>query len=253
MSRVVYLVACALLLVAFPAVSYADDSGLLVESLQWKPGERGGGILELRYKLVGVDELPRHPSVTYVADPESGQRVQIQRPVMLPSSAADAASAPAAMLVLTDEANRIPPGSRVTVVVAGLVREDVLVERGEVTPEEATDSSSMPRPDTVPLDATLEVVKLRVSGGGYLLDIRYHFSGAGMVLADEGTTYVELPATGERLYVLGVARIGTLATKDAGPGKTSFLLIQNPDRKVKPGARVHVVIAGIRADNVLVE
>ena len=74
-----------------------------------------------------------------------------------------------------------------------------------------------------------------------------------MVLADEGTTYVEIPSTGEKLFVLGVARIGTLATKDAGPGKTSFLLIQNPDRKIKPGDRIDVVIAGIRAENVLVE
>jgi hypothetical protein len=249
----VYFVACTLLLVAFPAVPQADDSGLLVQRLFWKPGETGGGILELQYKLVGVDELPRHPSVTYVLDPETEQRVQLLRPVMLPSSADDAASAPAATLVLTDEADHIRPGRRVTVVVAGLVRPNVLVESNEYPPEGATVAESPSRPDTVPLDATLEVVKLRASGEGYLLDIRYRVSGAGMVVADEGTTYVELPETGEKLYVLGVARIGTLATKDAGPGKTSFLLIQNPGRKVKPGDRVHVVIAGIRAQNVLVE
>jgi hypothetical protein len=74
-----------------------------------------------------------------------------------------------------------------------------------------------------------------------------------MVLADEHTTYIEHAETGEKLYVLGVARIGTLATKDAGPSKTSYLLIQNPERKIKPGDRVHVVVAGIRAENALVE
>lgn len=239
-----------MLVCAGPAAD-ADESGLQVDRLLWKPGETGGGVLELRYRLIGVDELPRHPSVTYVLDPENRYKVPLLRPAMLPPSADDADEAPPATLVLTDDQGGIRPGQRVTVVVAGLVSENVLVEASEQ--DGAGGGESAPRPDTVPEDATLEVIKLRASAGGYLLDLRYRVSGAGMVLADEQTTYVERPETGEKLFVLGVARIGTLATKDAGPGKTSYLLIQNPNQMVKPGDRVHVVVAGIRAENVLVE
>jgi hypothetical protein len=226
-----------------------NSPGLRIERLLWRPAEPEGGILEIRFRLVGVDELPRHPSVTYIVDPETNQKIQLRKPTMLPPSADDPEQAPLATLSLHDEAGLILPGRRVMVVVAGLVQSNVLVETTEEFPAEVP----TPRHDTVPEDAKLEVIKLRASGGGYLLDLRYRIDGAGMVLADEHTTYIEHAETGEKLYVLGVARIGTLATKDAGPSKTSYLLIQNPERKIKPGDRVHVVVAGIRAENALVE
>jgi hypothetical protein len=226
-----------------------NSPGLRIERLLWRPAEPEGGILEIRFRLVGVDELPRHPSVTYIVDPETNQKIQLRQPTMLPPSADDPEQAPLATLSLHDESGLILPGRRVMVVVAGLVQSNVLVETTEEFPAEVP----TPRHDTVPEDAKLEVIKLRASGGGYLLDLRYRIDGAGMVLADEHTTYIEHAETGEKLYVLGVARIGTLATKDAGPSKTSYLLIQNPERKIKPGDRVHVVVAGIRAENALVE
>jgi hypothetical protein len=261
------ILACSILLLAWtsgmaqaetetPAAS--PESGLRVERVLWKPAEPTGGELEVQYRLINVDELPKHPSITYVLDPATGEKVQLRRVAMMPPTAVDPAKAPLAKFVLQDEQGLIRPGQRVTVVVAGLVQADVLVEgpgvhEGVLKAGAAGGEGSTERFDTVPEDATLEVVKLRVSGGGFLLDLRYRVSGEGMVLSDERTTYLEKRDTGEKLYVLGVARIGTLATKDAGPSKTSFLLIQNPHRTIKTGDRVDVVVAGIRSNDILVE
>lgn len=267
MNAKMTILACSILLLAwsFPATlaeserqAATDESGLRVERVLWKPGEPTGGELEVQYRLINVDELPKHPSVTYVLDPVSGEKVQLRRVAMMPPTAVDPAEAPLGKFRLKDEQGLIRPGQRVTVVVAGLVQADVLVEgpgvhEGVVEVDDAVAEDSAERFDTVPDDASLEVVKLRVSGGGFLLDLRYRVSGSGMVLSDERTTYIEKRETGEKLYVLGVARIGTLATKDAGPSKTSFLLIQNPERTIKTGDRVDVVVAGIRSNDILVE
>lgn len=240
---------------AEPATGAEKHSGLLVERVSWGPVESGGGVIGVEFRLIGVQELPRHPSVTYVMDPQTQNKVMLRRVAMLPATADDPADAPLATLQLLDEEGIIRPGQRVTVVVAGLVQPNVLVEApGAESAAAAKGDAEQPlRVDTVPEDATLEVVKLRLSAGGFLLDLRYRVSGVGMVLADEHTTYIEHAETGDKLYVLGVARIGTLATKDAGPTKTSYLLIQNPDRRIKSGDRVNVVVAGIRLDDVQVE
>ena len=97
MTRRTTVVACVLLLwVGLAAVAepggdgVAENTGLQVERLLWSPGPNGAGLLELRYRLVGVEELPKHPSVTYVLDPHNGHRVSLRRPAMLPPSPVEA-------------------------------------------------------------------------------------------------------------------------------------------------------------------
>jgi hypothetical protein len=232
------------------------ESGLRVEQVLWKPDGTGGGLIEVSYRLIAVTELPRHPSITYIMDEATGAKVELQRVAMIPPTAKNAEEAPLANFVLQDEKGQFWPGDEVTVVVAGLVQKGVSV-KGEVPEgyrtarpvpvaavEGAGDESS---------EVTLEVVKLLIAGGGDLLDLRYRLTGVSIVHADEHDSYILKPETGEKFFVLGVARIGALANKNPGATKTSFILIQNSGRKIKVGDRVTVVIAGGKQENVLVE
>jgi hypothetical protein len=245
--------------VAGPAVQPADSAeaaGLRVEQVLWKPNGAGGGLIEVSYKLIAVTELPRHPSITYLLDEKTGNRLELQRVAMVPPTAMTADEAPLARFELNDREGRFWPGDQVAVVVAGLVQKNVTIE-GEI-PEGyrdiGTESGTTPEAEPVdPGEAKLEVVKLMVAGGGALLDLRYRLSGVSLVQADEHDSYILKPDTGEKFFVLGVARIGTLATKDPGATKTSFILIQNSERKIKVGDRVTVVISGAKQENVLVE
>lgn len=233
-----------------------EVSGLRVEQVLWKPDGDGGGLIEVSYKLIAVTELPRHPSITYLYDEETGTRLDLQRVAMLPPTEMSADEAPIGRFDLKDKSGLFWPGDDVSVVVAGLVQKGVAIQ-GEV-PEGYREAGVKPDatagivPDG-PIDAKLEVIKLMVAGGGALLDLRYRLSGVAMVHADEHDSYIMKPETGEKFFVLGVARIGTLATKDPGAAKTSFILIQNSERKIKVGDRVTVVISGAKQEDVLVE
>ncbi len=258
-SSVTVLLAAAIAVsVALPAAAQdpADAAGLRVEQVLWKPDGRGGGVIEVSYKLIAVTELPRHPSITYILDDQGGNKLELQRVAMVPPTEMDPDKAPVARFELQDTEGLYWPGDSITVIVAGLVQKGVVIsgegpegygaQRAEVETAAAT-------VETEPSDAKLEVVKLMVAGGGALLDLRYRLSGVSQVQADERDSYILIPETGEKFYVLGVARIGTLATKDPGAAKTSFILIQNSQRKIKVGDRVTVVIAGAKVENVLVE
>lgn len=236
------------------AADSEESTGLLVEQVQWKPDGAGGGLVSVSYRLIAVTELPRHPSITYLVDEETGKRLELQRVAMVPPTAMSVAEAQLASFELKDPEGLFWPGDKVMVVVAGLVQKDVTVE-GEV-PEGYREGLLEPAAEAAPPDAgdaKLEVIKLMVAGGGELLDLRYRLSGVSLVHADEHDSYLMIPETGEKFFVLGVARIGTLATKDPGAAKTSFILIQNSGGKIKVGDRVTVVISGAKQENVLVE
>jgi hypothetical protein len=228
----------------------AEGEGLVVEQVLRKQGQDGQPVVEVRFKLIGVEELPKHPSITYLVDEETGKLVRLQRAVMLPPTSHDPATAKTATMALPDPDGVIRPGTEVTVVVAGLIREGVVVEG--LGPGEM-DGKVAAATEKVNPDARLEIVKLRIAGDGSLVDLRYRLHGVSRVKADEGDSYIEHPESGERLYVLGVARIGTLATKDTGSDKTSFVLFKNSQKTVKGGDKVRVVIAGVAQDDVLVE
>jgi hypothetical protein len=236
------------------ATDSGDATGLRVEQVQWKPDGAGGGLIEVSYRLIAVTELPHHPSITYLLDEKTGTKLELQRVAMVPPTAMSADEAPLAQFNLKDHEGLFWPGDEVTVVVAGLVQKNVTIQ-GEI-PEGYRDTRAESEAAAEAADAgeaKLEVVRLMIAGGGALLDLRYRLGGVALVHADEHDSYILKPDTGEKFFVLGVARIGTLATKDPGAAKTSFILIQNSERKVKVGDRVTVVISGAKQENVLVE
>lgn len=241
-----------LLAQADPSGTVSDEpaaaSGLRVEQVFWKPDGKAGGIIEVKYRLIDVRQLPKHPSVTYVLH-ESGEKLSTRRMPMLPPTVSDPDKAPLASFSVRDEQGIVRPGQRVTVVIAGLTEAGILVEGEAVSASQSSGAAG----DEPSGGGSLEVVKLMLSGNGYLLDLRYRLSGVERLLADADDTYILKPETGQRLRVLGVTRIGTLATREVGRVRTAYLVVKNPERAVEAGDRVTVVVAGIEKENVLVE
>lgn len=227
---------------------------LLVDQVLVKPGA-DGGVIEVRYRLVGVDRLPGDPGETYVRDEGSGEVSRVRKIPMLPaSSSADPEPSRVATFVVPNYGGKIEAGHRVTVVVAGLEQAGVLVAAASPASQPTPPAPATPKsPAETPNAAKLTILSLRTTANGELLDVRYRLTGVERVSGDVKETYVIDPATGDRLAVLGVSRVGLLSTKHVDKAGTSFLILQNEGGKIKPGDRVTVVIAGARADDVLVE
>jgi hypothetical protein len=249
------------LLLAIAAISVAGAADrpdepesrgrLLVETAVLKPGP-DGGVIEVRFRLAGVDRLPADPGETYVRDEESGIVSRVRRIPMLPAtSSADPEPSKIASFVVPNYGNKFQAGRTVTIVVAGLERGGVLLEAAE--PKGGATVVASPEPRPAPSEAKLTVLSLRTTANGDLLDVRYKLTGVERVSGDTKETYVLDPATGERLGALGVSRVGLLSTKHVDKAGTSFLILQNPGKKIKAGDRVTIVISGARADDVLVE
>ena len=56
----------------------------------WEPDGKGGGLIEVSYRLIAVDELPRHPSITYIIDEETGDKIDLRRVAMVPPTSMSA-------------------------------------------------------------------------------------------------------------------------------------------------------------------
>ncbi len=223
---------------------------LLVEQAVLKPGP-DGGVIEIRFRLAGVDRLPADPGETYVRDEKSGTVSRVRRIPMLPaSSSADLEPSKIASFVVPNYGNKFQAGQVVTVVVAGLEQAGVTLEAAE--PRDGV-RPPPPAPESGGSETKLTVLSLRTTANGDLLDVRYRLTGVERVSGDTRETYVLDPETGERLGALGVSRVGLLSTKHVVKAGTSFLILQNPGKKIKPGDRVTIVISGARADDVLVE
>jgi hypothetical protein len=110
------------------------------------------------------------------------------------------------------------------------------------------------RQTMIPPDATLEVLEAKITGAGGLLQVRFKTTGVQVLSADAKFSYVLDPKTGERLDILRVPRIGLMAPKRLGAyAAGSYMVIRNPEGKIKKGDRITVVVEGLRQENVLVE
>ena len=124
-----------------------------------------------------------------------------------------------------------------------------------------------PKPPPVPPAATpealrerwgIEVVAMRQSAGGHMLDFRYRVLDpikATPLMDRRVTPYLLDPATGARLRIPSPPKVGALrqTPREAVSGNVYFMIFANPGRMVRKGAAVDVVIGDCRAAEIVVE
>jgi hypothetical protein len=104
----------------------------------------------------------------------------------------------------------------------------------------------------------IEVVALRRSVGGNMLDFRYRVTDAEKarpILDRKAKAYLIDQASGRRLGVPDTPKVGPLRQTSRQPiaGRTYFIIFGNPGRLMKAGDRATVVIGDFRADDLVVE
>jgi len=104
----------------------------------------------------------------------------------------------------------------------------------------------------------VEIVALRSSAAGYMLDFRYRVKDvekAAPLLKQGAKAYVIVEKNGAQLFIPVVSRIGPLrqsATKIYAD-RNYFVLFANPGKLVQPGDAVTVVIGDFKAEHLIVD
>ncbi|UCB54186.1 MAG: hypothetical protein JSW45_09530 [Thiotrichales bacterium] len=230
------------------------EGKLRVEQVLLKGTGEKGVEIEISYRIVDVEGYAAHPKTTFIADEASSRLVPMTRlhKLFTPLPAEEAEKLSPASLTIWDKEGVIKPGQPVTVVVAGYGQKHLIPVAGpDYDPEAvATLSITRPNPKLVAPDAALMVSEVRVIADGHLIRVNYSSKGIKQLDASPEQTYVENPETGERHPIAKVPRIGALAPKDI-EGKTgTYMVIDNAGERIKPGQKVHVVVSGVRAENV---
>ena len=107
-----------------------------------------------------------------------------------------------------------------------------------------------------PLDATsrVEVIRCRLAANDEYVGVRFRMRDAGNF--DPGSTelYLVDEATGERFDIVHLQRIGRVA-EFSNPDEKGVhdVMFRNPDGRLKPGARVTLVIGPARREHVVLE
>lgn len=103
----------------------------------------------------------------------------------------------------------------------------------------------------------IQVLSMRLSAGGYILDFRYRVKNvekASPLFSRKIMPYLIDQETGGKFSVSEPHNIGALRTTGQPlPDRNYFILFTNPDKYVKLGSKVTVVIGDFRAENLVVE
>ena len=104
----------------------------------------------------------------------------------------------------------------------------------------------------------IQILSLRRSAGGYMLDFRYRVldpQKAQPILNRDLKPYLIDQATGAKFIVPSPPKVGPLRQSAQTPiaGRTYFVLFANPGQYVQPGNKVSVVIGDFKAENLMVE
>lgn len=106
----------------------------------------------------------------------------------------------------------------------------------------------------------VEVIGIRRTSAGYMLDFRFRVLDAekALPLFDHRIKpYVLTEKTQTKLPVPMAPKVGAFRPTNRGKNikgdKTYYMVFGNPDRFVKPGEKVSVVIGDFRADNLTVQ
>jgi len=230
------------------------EGKLRVEQVLLKGTGEKGVEIEISYRIVDVEGYAAHPKTTFIADEASSKLVPMTKLAKLftPLPADEAEKQPPASLTIWDKEGVIKPGQPATVVVAGYGQKHLIPVAGpDYDPEAiATLSITRPNPKLVAPDAKLMVSAVKVIADGHLIRVNYSSKGIKELDASPEQTYVENPETGDRHPIAKVPRIGALAPRDIEGKAGAYMVIDNAGEKIKPGQKVHVVVSGVRAENV---
>lgn len=103
----------------------------------------------------------------------------------------------------------------------------------------------------------IEIIALRISAGGYMLDFRYKVLDprkAGPLFNRKIKPLLTHEKTGATFSVPVPPKIGALRqTRPPVAGKHYFIIFANPAKYVQPGDRVTVTVGDFRAEGLTVE
>ncbi len=98
--------------------------------------------------------------------------------------------------------------------------------------------------------AKTEVISVKLTGSGSLLDVRYTSDRPHGF--DGSTAYIIDNATGKKLGLLGVPRIGMLRSTSQ-KNTYGYLIVNNADRTVVNGSKVKVVLGNYTQEKIVSE
>jgi hypothetical protein len=133
---------------------------------------------------------------------------------------------------------------------------------GCATTKSEQENMASATPSTTPVtadDCGIQVKSLRLTAGNSMLDFRYRITdkekASALFRAKENKPYLVDLATGARLTIPELAKIGTMrtSTKNLALDKVNFMMFANPGMLLKRGSRAIVVIGDFRSDNLTVE
>lgn len=104
--------------------------------------------------------------------------------------------------------------------------------------------------------SVLTVDRAFLAGGGSMLRVNFKVPSprtTQWLPVDPKQTYVVDEATGEKFFVLNLARIGPAAqVRLPKGGAASYMVIDNRHEHLKPGARITVVVGALKQEHVTV-
>lgn len=100
----------------------------------------------------------------------------------------------------------------------------------------------------------IEPVSVRLAGDGEFVEVRFRYHGKEPFDPDRPGTFLIDEATGEKLFLLQLQRIGKLGMKaESDEAPVHSILFKNREGLLKPGARVTLVIGETRRERLLLE
>jgi hypothetical protein len=125
-------------------------------------------------------------------------------------------------------------------------------------PEKARASAETVSTPPADAESGIEVVALRLSAAGNMLDLRYRIKDpvrAAAFLDRHADRYLIAQATGAQLRVPSSPKVGALrqAPQNPDPQRVCFTLFANPGRQVRSGDRVTLAVGACRIPDLVVE
>ena len=102
----------------------------------------------------------------------------------------------------------------------------------------------------------IKILGIRQTANGSLLDFRFHVidpEKATPLIGRHAKPYMIDEASGMRLSVPNMPKVGSLRAKGNEPDRDYFILFSNPNGLIKKGSKVIVVIGDFKVENLVVE